>query len=65
MTTKDKVQVQIIVSKKKKRKRKLTEYQKFTGEFIKRTGGDMTSAAAAWNKLKKQTKGKDFEVNFK
>jgi len=53
------------VSKKKKRKRKLTEYQKFTGEFIKRTGGDMTSAAAAWNKLKKQTKGKDFEVNFK
>ena len=63
---KNKVQIEIIVHNKTKpkRKRKLTPYNQFTREFMLRTGGDMASAAAAWNQVKKQSKGKNFDVNF-
>ena len=68
MTKKKKVQIEVKVrsadAPKRKRRRKLSPYQQFTRQFILRTGGDIESAAAAWRKVKKQAKGKEFDVQF-
>lgn len=48
---------------KRKRHKKLTVYQHFVQEYVRRTGGDFKSAGAAWKVVKQQAAKKGVSVN--